>query len=415
MSRCTEADVEEELCKSLERSRKRNFSPSLLRGDQAVDRLLAQELSASPLLKKSKLKFIHQLPVPDIQKPPHPGANTASPSPAGSPADNDRSFGTPTAATPTDKMTLTKEEFCEYMDRNVLTRMEKYEAGVQEVKKGLAQVEAKISANAGNINANSMCIADIRRELTELKKPQSTTYAMAASNGPQNAPSLVDDDPQYLLARRSVRLWPVAGTGEDLWRNAGHFVQVRLALQDIPESRIESVSRPDVPSGINAVDEALVVFKHPETRDTVVGSSGKLAACVDARGRPTAGVRMEVPRRLRPTFSTLYKFGQQLRARHGEGTRRHVKFDDDGRTLFLNVKLPGDTNWSKVSAEVVRRGLKAKQSVTDQELERRLDLLGPASLVSRPRTTSLSSSAMDTSGSTAAQWTGRASTSSAMD
>ena len=166
---------------------------------------------------------------------------------------------------------------------------------------------------------------------------------------------------------------------------------------------------------INAVDAALVVFELAETRDTVVGSSGKLAACVDARGRPTAGIRMEIPRTLRPVFSTLYKFGQQLRARHGEGTRRHVKFDDDGRTLFLNVKLPGDTSWSRVSAEVARRGLKAKQSITDQELERRLDLLGPASLVSRPRTISLSSNAMDTSGSTAAQWTGRASTSSAID
>ena len=45
-----------ELSDSIDRSRKRHLEPGLLRGDQALDRLRTQEASASPVLKKPKLR-----------------------------------------------------------------------------------------------------------------------------------------------------------------------------------------------------------------------------------------------------------------------------------------------------------------------------------------------------------------------
>ena len=44
----------DDLCNTLDKSRKRHLSVGLLRGDQVHDRLKVQEASASPLLKKSK-------------------------------------------------------------------------------------------------------------------------------------------------------------------------------------------------------------------------------------------------------------------------------------------------------------------------------------------------------------------------
>ena len=54
---------------------------------------------------------------------------------------------------------------------------------------------------------------------------------------------------------------------------------------------------------------------------------------------------MEVPTELQETFRLLSRFGTRLLARHGEGTRRNIKFDDYSGTLFTNVKLPGPGLW----------------------------------------------------------------------
>ena len=154
--------------------------------------------------------------------------------------------------------------------------------------------------------------------------------------------------------------------------------------------------------------EAVVVFRDPSTRDTVIGSSARLASHVDAAGRPTAGIRLEVPPALRPTYSVLFKYGQTLRARHGPGTRRHIKFDDTDCSLYLNVKLPSDPGWSKVTPEVARRGLKMREQRTNSDLEARLDIVGPLlpPPPSRPRAMSVDAAPTNTT-APARPWTGR--------
>lgn len=137
--------------------------------------------------------------------------------------------------------------------------------------------------------------------------------------------------------------------------------------------------------------EVIVRFKHNKDRDTVLGSVGKLSDCINEQGRPTAGVRIQVLAHLQASFRSLFKYGQMLRARYGQGTRRHIKFDDTNQSLFLNAKLPGDESWSQVSLDVARRGLKAREVLTDEEMERRLDITGP--LAPRPHSASLTGGA----------------------
>lgn len=69
----------------------------------------------------------------------------------------------------------------------------------------------------------------------------------------------------------------------------------------------------------------------------MTSSAAKLAACIDGAGHPTAGIRLEIPDELMDTFRLLSRFGTRLRARHGEGTKRHIKFDDQEAGLYMNI------------------------------------------------------------------------------
>ena len=300
-------------------------------------------------------------------------------------------------------MSLSKEDFFSYMDSKILNRFDGLDANLGNLDKRVTKASddirantAKIDAQASLVHENKSSIAAIRNELVNLKS-SGPSFAAVAGRTPEATEHPPPEDPEYNRARRSLRMWPIDGvTREEMWRDVKDFLQVKLALLDITSQAIQSIERPEIPSGVAAKREVVVTFTHISTRDSVVGASARLAQYIDDNRKPTAGIRMEIPRRLRAAFASLYKYGQQLRSRHGEGTRKHVKFEDNNRTLYLNVKLPGDETWSRVSLEVARRGLRARQLLTDEQLERRLDIVGPPSL--KPRSSSLSQHPMDTSG-----------------
>lgn len=270
---------------------------------------------------------------------------------------------------------------------------------------GMVSVRQEVKANSTKldnhellIKANQSEIAAIQAQVKKLSSnDQAPTYANALSAtsfpGP-SAPLTTAADRQYDAARRSARLWPIAGSVDiELRRSVAVFLKFNLGLAESEDDWVTEVSRPAIPSSSLARNEIIVLFSSISIRDTVVGASGKLASFVDNAGKPTAGIRMEVSPALRTTFSALYKFGQHLRTRHGAQTRKHVKFDDLEKTLFLNIKLPGDEKWSRVSLEVAKRGLRTREALTNEALERRLDVAGQPAL-DRPRAASVSS--MDT-------------------
>lgn len=100
-----------------------------------------------------------------------------------------------------------------------------------------------------------------------------------------------------------------------------------------------------------------MVFNDRRVRDLVMMGSINLATKVNANGRPTAGLLLEIPRHLDDTFRLLARFGTLLRARHGEGTKRHIKFDDFNGSLYTNIKLPGDLEWTRISPEMAKKDL----------------------------------------------------------
>ena len=283
---------------------------------------------------------------------------------------------------------MTMAEFKAYMDGTTNKKLDGLQSTVQNIEQTVASNSTQIAAHGQMIKDNKSAIDVLREEVRSVKQ----TNAPLRDAPPSSSSHNTSHDAAFAKARRSLRLWPVEGnTVRELWKAAGDFMRFKLGLENqLADKMVEAVTRVEIPSGPGVSREVLIVFRENHYRDTVLGAVSKLSDCIDANGKPTAGVRIEVPSHLLPTFRTLFKYGSNLRARHGPGTRRHVKFDDLERTLFLNVKLPGDPTWSVVSADVAKRGLKARAILTDEQLERRFDITGPLA-PPRPRAMSLAS------------------------
>ena len=253
----------------------------------------------------------------------------------------------------------------------------------------------RIDDNASKIAANSSAIA-AQGEVADTQ--QSIISRLETRVGKlerrNHTPTDTHDEratlsPEYLLARRSVRLWPIMGISQDdIWGSVGDFLHETLLIRtdDVGQGDIEKIERVrDDP--MNDRDEVIVTFFDKDKRDLVISSSPSLSSKFDREGRPTAGIRLEIPEELTETFRLLSRFGTRLRARHGAGTKRHIKFDDFRGTLYTNIKLPGDNTWTKVTAAMAREDLAASIREENVCTQRRLAsklLPGPRERLSRP-------------------------------
>ena len=359
------SDIDDVL-ESIERSRKRHLSPGILRGDRISDLLVSQESSASPDFKKAR---------------------------------SDLSQRTSVGGTESEKeenMAMSMDAFEKYMENKVIGRLAGLEEGQSDMKTVLAKTNkavkvntAKLERHASLIKANADAIAEMRAASAS-PAPPATVQAEAAETV-RTLESETRKIPGFDNARRSLRLWPITGKSNlEMWQSTRVFIRDFLKLADLPESKIQEIARPAHPSGFMTRDEALVRFADSEARDTVLGASAQLSGFFEG-GRPTAGIRLEIPKELTTSFKILEKYGQQLRRRHGQGLKRHVRFDDADQSLYLRVKLPGDVQWSRIPIEVARRGVQARDKIYSEEVEKRMDISGPPAVDDRPRPASTSS------------------------
>ena len=299
--------------------------------------------------------------------------------------------------------------------KSLTARLDSVDTSLVVLKGDLTRVNNNVNSNTAKIEEHGRMLtaqheklAGMEAEVEKLKAGESTGRPV---QWPVPTPSAARcDDPGFAKARRSLRIWPIAGsTREEIWGSTGSFIERNLSLSHVTEATIESITRPDVPSGPGVRLEVIVTFFLSSVRDSVMGASSKLASFIDTTGKPTAGIRLEVPPAHRVDFSVLFKYGQMLRTRHGQGLRRHVKFEDVERSLFLNVKLPGDDAWSRVTVDVARRGLRSRNLARDVDVERRMDINGPSAADGRPRAASTSAQPMQTTPPSQQQstWTGR--------
>ena len=117
-----------------------------------------------------------------------------------------------------------------------------------------------------------------------------------------------------------------------------------MAPESVGQNDVEEVKRVEEHrSPENIKDEVIITFKDKKIWDLAMISSVNLTDCVDGAGKPTASTRLKIRPELKDTFRLLSRFGTRLRARHGKRTKRNIMFDDYSRSLYANIKLPGET------------------------------------------------------------------------
>ena len=267
---------------------------------------------------------------------------------------------------------------------------------IKSFNASIAALSSKIDDNTGKISANTAAIAEqaaVSDDHQSQLRSLGDRVARLERAKPEREPMIEHRAPLsdcYVLARRSIRLWPIYGASEDaLWEGVGEFIHDVLAVReaDVGQEDIESIVR--VIDGKDQAErkEVIVRFFTKQKRDLVVSNSPNLAGRVDRDGKPTAGIRMEVPPELEETFRLLHRFGTRLRSRHGAGTKRHIKFDDYGGSLYANIKLPGDSSWTRVTPSMAREDLGAslreENACTQKRLATKL-IPGPRERLGRP-------------------------------
>ena len=151
-------------------------------------------------------------------------------------------------------------------------------------------------------------------------------------------------------------MWTIKPARDDqLWEMVGQFIfnALKVEFGDVTENDIETIRQLKNPSKSRICDEVLVVFKDVAVRDNVARSAPNLAKADPINGTKP-GIRLEIPRSLLPTFKLLERHGHQLRSCHGPELKCHIKFDDSIMDLFLDVRLPGESERVRLTPDVVR-------------------------------------------------------------
>ena len=180
---------------------------------------------------------------------------------------------------------------------------------------------------------------------------------------------------QYDKSRRSIRIWPITGDNADeIMKGTLDFCKNALMLDgDLGIVKAERVR--SSPRG-RAFMEVLVEFEDSGARDRVFGSGPQLSGYRDEEGRPTCGLRLQIPSHLMTQFRTLEAFSFMHINKHNGEIKKHIKFDDSNECLYVQLKHKKDNEWISFSYDQAKKAQdemnakKVKKSLIFQSPER---------------------------------------------
>lgn len=157
-----------------------------------------------------------------------------------------------------------------------------------------------------------------------------------------------ENEQQFLISRRTVRLWPIGETG-GLDKGVKQFMRDILKMPaEIVESLVfEEVKRMPQTRRSKIQGEILVRLATSQQRDVVQSYASNLAA---VQGR--AGMRLDIPDFLRGLFRLFEEHAANLKTRYSQ-IRRAVRFDDVERSLYMDIKIEED-EWQRITAADIR-------------------------------------------------------------
>ena len=183
----------------------------------------------------------------------------------------------------------------------------------------------------------------IERRLATLEtqhKPRPETYATKSPLKQQEA---------YSRARRTLKIWPVAG--QDLEDAVKVFMRTKLKIDD---QRITSIGNIQVKQSMGRAakdrSEVLAMFETREDRDYVKSMGVNLANMTGI------GVSIHVPGHLLDNYYALSSIGYNIR-QNQDGVKRSIKYNDSLQNLHLDIYIGG--KWKRILPDEARAALKA--------------------------------------------------------
>ena len=118
-----------------------------------------------------------------------------------------------------------------------------------------------------------------------------------------------DEQRMFEKARRSLRIWPLDGENqEEMLKEVKNFCYNTLMLPEGTNLGIETVSRVRSSPRGHSFKEIAVLFRENFYRDRILSKGPKLASYRDDEGKPTCGMRLQIPGHLMQQFKTLENF-----------------------------------------------------------------------------------------------------------
>ena len=286
--------------------------------------------------------------------------------------DVDSSPGASSGGSGRPKLSKGNQELFELMTTYMDDKFEKMGEGLGAVRKEVKHNSEVIKDLSQEVNKNKDDIERISSQSRDLKKKNGhgvesdvekivqkviEKRADRETSGENGASS---DSAQYWFARRCVRCWPVRGcTRQELLSSVGKFFAEKLRIpsttlgvDDISDVRKLHPKirrhRGRESNEEQVRDEVLVVLRDVGDRDMVFRHAVNLADWREGRHPNSIGIRMHVPTHLMGKFLTFQQHGYSLRAKYGQGLKRHVRFEDSEEEIVMDVRLPSGEEWMRV-------------------------------------------------------------------
>ena len=162
---------------------------------------------------------------------------------------------------------------------------------------------------------------------------------------------------KFERSRRSLRIWPIRGSNStEISDKLVDFLEgaLKLGKDDIAQLGIDSVerTRPSQRSGI--YDEVRVTMQETADRDWLAARGRYLAPYRTTEGKPTAGIRLDIPDYLAGDFRTLEDYGLLMKRLHGPSTKKYIKYDDAAFMIYLELRLPGGRSYLKITPSLAK-------------------------------------------------------------
>ena len=146
---------------------------------------------------------------------------------------------------------------------------------------------------------------------------------------------------------------------------------------DVSPDDVEHVRRMRLRREKQNLGEVIVLFSSIEVRDRVSSYARNLSAFIDAAGRPTAGIRIDVPDHLLGVHRTLIQYGHAMWIKHKKDPemKRNIRFDDVELSFCIDFRFPAHKDWISVSFQ---RALRDRRSSVSSGMLANDDLLSTA-------------------------------------